>query len=362
VVLRQIVEAAATNGARLAEPGEFTLRAFLSGRVDLVQAEAIADLVAAVTPRQARAAFDQLEGTLTRAIGEVDGRLFDVAARLEASLDFPEEGYHFLDGNSVAAVLRQVHDRVEELARAGRSGRVIREGGQVVIVGRPNAGKSSIFNALSGTDRAIVTAVPGTTRDVVSEVVDVLGCPITLVDTAGIHATADVVEEEGVRRARGAAAVADLLLVVVDSSDVTDADRVLMEEMRTRPALLVLSKADLKPSPSLEILGYDQGHVLRVSALTSEGMDPLRRRIVAELGGTDRDRDTAAVTNLRHVRLLERASAALNRAIESATSAAPEEIVLADVHSARENLEEITGRRTSEDLLAHIFASFCVGK
>ncbi len=207
VVLRSIVTCSMHAGARLAEPGEFTFRAYLNGRIDLVQAEAVQDLVEAVTPLQARAAFDQLEGTLTARIRELDGALFDLSARLEASLDFPDEGYHFIEPTSAADEINTIAEKLESLlADAGR-GRLVREGAQVAIVGRPNSGKSSLFNRLAGAGRAIVTDIPGTTRDLVTEVIDIDGAAITLVDTAGVHGSAaDAVEEEGIARARAAAA------------------------------------------------------------------------------------------------------------------------------------------------------------
>src|SRR5437773_4336511 len=215
VVLRAIVEKAAACGARLAEPGEFTLRAFLNGRIDLMQAEAVADLIDAVTPLQARAAFDQLEGTLTRAIGGMDEALFDLIARLEASVDFPEEGYHFVEPGALAQAIDALVEKTANLLVHGRRGRLIRDGLQVAIVGRPNVGKSSLFNALVGASRAIVTDVPGTTRDLVTEVVDLDGLRVTLVDTAGMRETDDRVEREGVLRTMQSIAIADLVVQVV---------------------------------------------------------------------------------------------------------------------------------------------------
>jgi tRNA modification GTPase len=219
VLLGAIVGASMSAGARLAEPGEFTFRAYLHGRIDLVQAEAVQDLVAAVTPLQARAAFDQLEGTLTTSIGQIDAELFELSARLEASLDFPDEGYHFVDPEAAASGILAIVVRIDALVADAGRGRLVREGAQVAIVGRPNSGKSSLFNRLAGAARAIVTDIPGTTRDLVTEVVEVDGIAVTLVDTAGLRAmAADAVEQEGIARAHAARGVADLAIVVLDGS------------------------------------------------------------------------------------------------------------------------------------------------
>src|SRR4051812_40545398 len=222
VILRAIVAAAVGHGARLAEPGEFTLRAFLNNRVDLTQAEAVADLIDAVTPLQARAAFDQLEGTLTQRIAQVDATLFDLIARLEASVDFPEEGYHFVESDELVGALDALVKNISDLLSQGRRGRMIREGLQIAIIGKPNVGKSSLFNALAGAERAIVTSTPGTTRDLITETVDMNGLRVTLVDSAGLRATDDAVESAGVALARKAIAVADAVLLVVDASTPLD--------------------------------------------------------------------------------------------------------------------------------------------
>jgi len=407
-LLGEIVRASVGLGARVAERGEFTLRAFLNGRLDLVQAEAVADLVDAVTPLQARVAFDQLEGTLTERIGDADRQLFDLAARLEASLDFPDEGYHFVAPGEVGASLQQVRAKVEELLDSARLGRVIRDGRQIAILGKANVGKSSLFNWLVGSDRAIVGELPGTTRDLVTESVDFEGIRLGLVDTAGIREGTDEVEREGVARARRAGAVADVVLLMRDlARPCDDEDDRLVEETAGARRIIVWNKSDLVDESAIaaavgstsggparpgeggqsvgrgvgtaagwdavcpgrnESLEFARGNVgvAVVSLTTGAGLDALRQclRAALECEG-DVPRDTAMVTNLRHERLLRVAHESLTRALaglDVAGGGHGEELVLADIADARRAFEEVTGARTSEDVLRHIFSRFCVGK
>jgi tRNA modification GTPase len=360
VLLRAILTAAIDHGARLAGPGEFTLRAFLNGRVDLVQAEAVNDLIAATTPLQARAAFDQLEGTLTSRIAAIDEALLDLVARLEASLDFPDEGYEFIEPATVVENVGHVEDLIAALAAEGRRGRLVREGITVAIVGRPNVGKSSLFNRLAGAERAIVTATPGTTRDLITEVVDIGGLAVTLVDTAGLREAADTIEAEGVRRASDSVRAAHVAVVVLDASEpLRPEDHALLERTRSRVRVVTANKADLRAAWTHTELGGVS--LVRASASTGEGLDALRSAIVDSLGAGD-PREAAAVTNIRHLVLLDRASAALRRAGAAASAKAYEELVLADLHDARSAIEEVTGKRSSDDLLNEIFARFCIGK
>ncbi len=363
VLLRGIVEAAMASGARLAEPGEFTFRAFLRGRLDLVQAEAVRDLVDAVTPLQARAAFDQLEGTLTSRIREMDATLFDLTARLEASLDFPDEGYHFVEQDGAARAIAALVEQLDALLEAAGRGRLIREGAQVVIAGRTNAGKSSLFNALAGAGRAIVTDIPGTTRDLLTETVDVCGVPVTFVDTAGVRiGSSDPVEVEGMSRASAARDVAALVIVVLDRSEpLTPDDEGILRETDDRPRVVVANKCD-RPA------AWDIGRVgtctrdRRCQPPRATGSSELRSAILAALTDGESTRDVPAITNVRHVDLLTRARVALVRAEAAARVGTPEEFVLADIHDARMQFEEITGARTADDVLNAIFARFCIGK
>jgi tRNA modification GTPase len=357
VILEAIVNGAMGEGARLAERGEFTLRAFLNGRIDLLQAEAVHDLIESVTPLQARAAFDQLNGTLTEAIAHIDAALFDLIARLEASVDFPEEGYHFVEPSELASSIDAIAERTSALLREARRGRLVREGLQIAIVGPPNAGKSSLFNALVGSARAIVTDVPGTTRDLITETVDIDGLQVTLVDTAGLRETADAIESEGVARSRRAVDSSDAILAVFDRSATAVAGGAgALELPRDKPVIVVSNKADL-PERSV----YNDS--VHVSSRTMSGLDELRTAMKRALDVDLPERPR--ITNLRHAELVARADTALRRARDAAFAggrAMPEEFVLADLQDARAALEEVTGRRTSDDVLTHIFSTFCIGK
>ena len=358
VVLQAIVNAAMHEGARLANPGEFTFRAYVNGRIDLVQAEAVGDLIDAVTPLQARVAFDQLQGTLTTKLASMEATLLEVIAKLEASLDFPDEGYHFITAEETERELSSIVGALDGLLADAERGRLIRHGLTAVVVGRPNVGKSSLFNRLAGSERAIVTQIPGTTRDLVTERVDVHGIPFTLVDTAGIRDGAiDAIEEEGIVRAGRARAVADVLILVLDGSTVLSiADRELLSSTAGRARVIVASKADLPWCWSAE-----EHLAIRVSSRTDAGVDRLRMEIV-RAAGVEPSRDAAAMVNIRHAALLRQAREASARAHEAALNGVAEEFVLADLHEARGCFDDVTGARTPEDVLRVIFERFCIGK
>ncbi len=357
VILHAVLRTAIAAGARQARPGEFTFRAFLNGRIDLIQAEAVADLIDAVTPLQARVAFDQLEGTLTARIKTLDTRLLDLVARLEASLDFPDEGYHFIEPHAIGCEITRVIEELDTLLRASARGRVIRDGATVVIAGRPNVGKSSLFNALLGHARAIVTATAGTTRDLVTETCDMDGLKVTLVDTAGMRETQDAVEIEGVSRGVGAREVADLIIVVLDGTESLNADDTrLLGETARATRLVVANKSD-------QSAAWSRDDVMCVSACTGAGLERLRGRMVEALAGGEPLRDSTAISNVRHASLLERARTHLEQARRAASQAGtPEEFLLVDLHAARLSFGEVLGAHTSDDVLAHIFERFCVGK
>jgi tRNA modification GTPase len=361
-VLQRLVDLASQAGARVAEPGEFTFRAYLNGRVDLVEAEAVADLIAAVTPAQARAASDQLNGTLTTAIARLEGELFALAARLEASLDFPEEGYRFVEPDDHRKALGALLGELRTLLASAGAGRVLREGRRLAVIGRPNVGKSSIFNSLLGFERAIVSPAPGTTRDLITEACIVHGVPLTLVDTAGWRTTADELEAEGIRRARRAAEVADVSLLVLDGSvPLSPGDRELLSAV-SGPSAIAVNKSDLPQSWTLESLGEGSPPAVRVSALSGAGLEDLRSALASVLVGDRRLLDDVRVTNVRHARLLEEVSGYLERARSMVSRPGREEMVLAEVHAALGALQEITGRRAPDAVLREIFSRFCIGK
>jgi tRNA modification GTPase len=357
-VLQAILRAAMDYGARLANPGEFTFRAYLHGRVDLVQAEAIGALIESVTPLQARVAFDQLEGTLTARLRQIDDLLLDVIARLEASLDFPDEGYHFIADGEAPRDIARILAAVDVLLADAARGRVLREGLTAAILGRPNAGKSSLFNRLAGGPRAIVTDVPGTTRDLLTERIDIDGVPFTIVDTAGLRGAAnDAIEEEGIARARQAAAAADVVILVLDRSrPLTDEDAAILRDTAAARRVIVASKSDLEPSWRAE-----DANARPVSSLTDDGIGPLRQALIAASGAGEL-RDRAAIANVRQQALLERIRTALGSAAAAAAAATPEEFVLADLRDARAHLDEISGARPDDEVLRTIFSRFCIGK
>ncbi|MEQ1756810.1 MAG: tRNA uridine-5-carboxymethylaminomethyl(34) synthesis GTPase MnmE [Vicinamibacterales bacterium] len=359
VLMQLIVDATVRAGARRARPGEFTLRAFLNGKRDLVQAEAVGDLIAATTPMQARLAFDQLQGTLTAKLTAIDQSLLALIARLEASLDFPDEGYHFAEPTASVKELTGVIQVVEALLSDRRRGVMIREGAHVVITGRPNTGKSLIFNCLAGSDRAIVSDIPGTTRDLITETVDIHGIPVLLVDTAGIRSSEDLVETEGVNRAVQARDVADVVMLVLDRSEpLQDQDLQLLEHQALN-RLVVVNKCDL--TPAFLDLPNEMPFVL-TSAKTGLGLDSVRAALAQLLSGGEALKDTVAMSNSRHISLTEAALDHLKSALEAIENRIPEEFVLTDLRAARERFDEVVGARTSDDILTHIFERFCIGK
>jgi tRNA modification GTPase len=360
VPLRRVLELTLRQGARLASPGEMTLRAFLLGRLDLAQAEAVLDVVRAKTEAGLRVAVEQLGGQLSRHIRSVRGELVEVLAYLEAAIDFPEDE---IPEHDVGQALSRVAKTLEALLAGADQGLIYRQGIRGAIVGRPNVGKSSLLNRLLRTSRAIVTPIPGTTRDTLEETINLQGIPLILVDTAGIADSADLVEKLGVERSRQALASADLALMVVDASEeLLDADLQIASLLSGKAAVVVLNKTDLPQLARTENLlpGVPQ---IRISALTGEGLADLEQRIVELIfsGGVVTS-DTPLVTNPRHKQALLEALDHVKAASHTADTGLPIDLLAIDVTAAVDALGEITGETATEDLLEVIFSEFCVGK
>ena len=355
VVLRHIVELCVEAGARLAEPGEFTMRAFLNGRIDLTQAEAVRDLIDSQTLYQAKIAAQQLEGALSRRLQPVKQKLIELIAVLEAGIDFAEDDVSVLPDATILERIAAVLEPLQQLAASFAYGKIVHQGLTLAIVGRPNVGKSSLFNRLVERERAIVTATPGTTRDLVSETVALGGIPIQLVDTAGIRHALDEAESIGIRKSMEALADADLVLVVLDASR-PDEDTELLRHAEGRPAIVVGNKCDLGIAVRYPPLLY-------ASALTGEGITELRAEILRHIGGeTGAQAETGFLTNVRHQSLVQESIAALNAASIAVDAEVPHEMLLLDLYSALQPLDAITGATTTDDILNLIFSKFCIGK
>jgi tRNA modification GTPase len=367
VVLRHIIELCIAAGARLAEPGEFTMRAFLNGRIDLTQAEAVRDLIDSQTLYQAKIAAQQLEGALSRRLQPVKQKLIELIAVLEAGIDFAEDDVSVLPSPAILERIFSVREPLEQLAATFAYGKIVHQGLTLAIVGRPNVGKSSLFNRLVESERAIVTATPGTTRDLVSETVAIGGIPIQLVDTAGIRQALDEAESIGVRKSMEALADADLVLVVLDASQPTTAeDAELMKHAEGRPTIVVRNKCDLGGSgPWSEVSGQSSlvSARVRASALTGEGIAELRAEILRHIGAeTGAQAEAGFLTNVRHQGQVQDSMAALDAAAGAVTAKVPHEMLLLDLYNALRPLDAITGATTTDDILNLIFSTFCIGK
>ena len=355
VILRFCVERACAAGARLAEPGEFTLRAYVNGRIDLPQAEAVRDLIEATTLYQARVAAQQVEGSVSKRIRPIKEQLVELIALLEAGIDFAEDDISVAPLEEILRRLSLMEQALAALASTFDYGKMVHSGITLAIVGRPNVGKSSLFNRLLEQDRAIVTDIPGTTRDLVSEVAAIRGIPVKFVDTAGIRTGQDLVETLGIERSYQAMADADLTLVVLDlAAPIHPDDLALLERAKNQGRwILVGNKADL---PRAAELTED---CISVSALTGEGIGRLRDEIAPT---TSREQESGFITSIRHERLLRESLEALAQAGKAAEFGIPHEMLLLDLYAALRPLDAITGATTADDILNRIFSTFCIGK
>ncbi len=361
VVLRHIVELCVAAGARLAEPGEFTMRAFLNGRIDLTQAEAVRDLIDSQTLYQAKVAAQQLEGALSRRLQPIKKTLVELIAVLEAGIDFAEDDVLVMADAAILDHIASVRKPLEQLNATFAYGKIVHEGLTLAIVGRPNVGKSSLFNRLVERERVIVTATPGTTRDLVSETVAIGGIPVKLIDTAGIREALDEAESIGIRKSKEALADADLVLVVLDASQPETADDAELQRLAEgRPAIVVGNKCDLGSSGQWT---GASGQKVLTSAITGAGMAELREAILRHIGGeAGAPAESGFLTSVRHQGLINDSMAALDAAKVAVTGKIPHEMLLLDLYNALRPLDAITGATTTDDILNLIFSTFCIGK
>jgi len=369
VVLGLLLRRALELGARLAEPGEFTQRAFLAGRLDLTQAEAVRDLIEAHTLTQARQAASQMGGALSRRIAPVKQSLVELIALLEAGIDFAEDDVELTPAIEIASRIEQLTPPLAALEASFARGRIVHDGLTLAIVGRPNAGKSSLFNRLVERDRAIVTATPGTTRDLVTERISLDGIPLELVDTAGLrgnlgdgaHEHLEEAERLGIRRSREALADAALVLIVLDATQpLNEEEYKLLLAVQDRPAIVAINKSDLN-GVKTPVDGISGVPALATSALTGEGIPALRERILALATGGAAE-EPGMLTSLRHHQAIQTALSALADAAQANTNAIPHEMILLDLYRALSALDALTGQTTADDVLNLIFSKFCIGK
>ncbi|MFZ0804745.1 MAG: tRNA uridine-5-carboxymethylaminomethyl(34) synthesis GTPase MnmE, partial [Candidatus Sulfotelmatobacter sp.] len=361
VVLRHIVELCLAAGARLAEPGEFTMRAFLNGRIDLAQAEAVRDLIDSQTLYQAKVAAQQLEGALSRRLQPIKQKLVELIAVLEAGIDFAEDDVSVMPDEQILHRMAAIRNPLEQLSASFAYGKIVHEGLTLAIVGRPNVGKSSLFNRLVERERAIVTATPGTTRDLVSETVAIGGIPVKLVDTAGIRQASDEAESIGIQKSKEALADADLVLVVIDASrGATEDDAELLLLAESRPMIVVGNKSDLGVSGQWSVVSDQK---VLTSATTGQGVPELRAEILRHIGGeSGTQAESGFLTNVRHETLIKESLAALDSACAAVAGKIPHEMLMIDLYNALRPLDSITGATTSDDILNLIFSTFCIGK
>jgi len=363
IILGRVLQMAIDRGARIAEPGEFTFRAFANKRIDLAQAQAVRDVINAQTHYQARVATRQLEGELSKRLAPLKDLLVDVIVHLESSIEFVEDDISPETASDLLARLERATSELNVIADSFSFGRYLKEGFALAIVGRPNVGKSSVFNRLIGTDRAIVTELPGTTRDALHETTSISGVPVRLIDTAGIRETTDPVESIGISRSRIAIADADISLLVIDASEpMNDDDLALLNQLAQERRIIALNKSDLPPRLDPSKIPTDDNGV-RISALTGQGFELLTRKIFESLGGDSaNERDDLMLTDARQHSAMRRTIEQLRDASRLLSRRELEEIVLLRLRSALASIGEITGETLTEEILGQIFSTFCIGK
>jgi tRNA modification GTPase len=364
VALRDVLELVLKNGARLAHPGEFTKRAFLNGRIDLAQAEAVIDVIRAKTDSALRLGLNQLKGKLSGEINKYRESILDILVQLEASIDFPDEGISGADLKDLAGEIKEISNGLKGLVDNSRSARILREGVHLVICGKPNVGKSSLLNALLKEERAIVTPLAGTTRDTIEEVIDIKGIPVRIVDTAGILEPRDLVEKKALIRSRKEIGAADLVIILFDGSKrLSEEDALLIKKLKKKTVIAVINKIDLKQKIERKKVFSEFKNVIDISAKRSKNIALLEKGIADLIyGGLVLNAESAMVGNLRHIQLIRKAQKNIAQASESLDNKLPLEFIAQDIREALGFLDEILGKRFSNNLLDRIFSEFCIGK
>jgi tRNA modification GTPase len=366
ISVKKVLEILLDQGARLAEPGEFTKRAFLNGRLDLTQAEAVIDLIRSKSDRAFSVALKQVDGLLSRKVKSLRHVLVETMAHIEVNIDYPEHDVEELTNAFIKEKCEYALQSIEEMLRTAEQGKLLREGIETAIVGKPNVGKSSLLNVLAQENRAIVTDIPGTTRDVIEEYVTVGGIPLKLLDTAGIRETTDIVEKMGVERSRSAIASADLILFMVNGNESLIEEEIeLLDSLADRQTIIIVNKMDLETRLDMSLLykRLPAEQVVRISARDEEGIERLEKAIGALFfSGSIESGDVTYVSNVRHIHLLKRARHSLNEALSGVASLMPIDMVQIDVRNAWEHLGEVIGDAVSDSLIDQIFSQFCLGK
>lgn len=359
---REILEIVLKNGAKLAEPGEFTKRAFLNGKLDLTQAEAVIELINSKSDKESRASYKQLEGILGEKIQEIKKRIVDLLVDIEANIDYPEYDIEEVRREKIQNILSENIEKLEKLEKSFESGKILREGVSTAIVGKPNVGKSSLLNRLVKEDRAIVTEIAGTTRDTIEEYITIRGIPLKLVDTAGIHETSDIVESIGVNKSKKALEEAELVLLMLDATkELTKEDQDLLEATKNKNRIILINKIDAGKKINKDIL--KSSRVIEISTKTLEGLEELEKTIeeMFNVSKINIENDIV-ITNVRHKNLIHNARKEIENAVVSINNGLPIDMLSIDLQDALQNLGEITGESISEEVVKGIFAKFCVGK
>jgi tRNA modification GTPase len=364
VAMRAVLDLVLEKGARLAEPGEFTKRAFLNGRIDLAQAEGVLEIIRAKTDSALKIGTEQLRGVFSNQINNLRKQLLDILSALEANIDFPEEQISPANLGGIQNHLSKIDDRLKSILATARTGRILREGIHIVICGKPNVGKSSLLNALLKSERSIVTPIAGTTRDTIEEIIDIKGIPVRIVDTAGIIEPRDLVEKKAVQRSKRHIDLADLVILLFDGSrKLSKEDRVLMQKLKRKPTIAIINKMDLKPKAERKVLLKKFNRLIDISAKKQRNINLLEDAIANLVyDGKISGSEPIIIGNLRHIEKIRKTQKFIAEALNSLDNKLSLEFIAQDIKEALGYLDELLGRRFSEDLLDKIFSEFCIGK